>query len=91
MKGRYSPASPTNRGLPLHNWRQCLLGQQIPWRRSKASRKSWQTWRSASRHSVADYCFPLFFNDDFIDSINGSTNDKSKILKRIKIVKGVLK
>ena len=33
----------------------------------------------------------LFFNDDFIDSINGSTNDKSKILKRIKIVKGVLK
>ena len=33
----------------------------------------------------------LFFNDDYIDSINGSTNDKSKILKRIKIVKGVLK
>lgn len=33
----------------------------------------------------------LFFDDDFIDSINGSTNDKSKILKRIKIVKGVLK
>ena len=33
----------------------------------------------------------LFFNDDFIDSINGSTNDKSKILKRIKMVKGVLK
>lgn len=33
----------------------------------------------------------LFFDSDFVDSINGSTNDKSKILKRIKMVKGVLK
>lgn len=32
----------------------------------------------------------LFYNEDFINCINGSTNDKSKILNRIKIVKGVL-
>ena len=32
----------------------------------------------------------LFFNPDFINSINGSPNDKSKILSRISIVKGVL-
>lgn len=32
----------------------------------------------------------LFFDKEFIDCINGSTNDKSKILNRIKIVKGVL-
>ncbi|MCI8616139.1 MAG: hypothetical protein HFJ01_13800 [Lachnospiraceae bacterium] len=32
----------------------------------------------------------LFYDKDFIDCINGSTNDKSKILNRIKIVKGVL-
>lgn len=33
----------------------------------------------------------LFFNQKFIDCINGSTGDKSKILNRIKIVKGVLR
>lgn len=33
----------------------------------------------------------LFYNKEFIDCINGSTNDKNKILKRIEIVKGVLK
>ena len=32
----------------------------------------------------------LFFDKKFIECINGSTNDKSKILKRIEIVKGVL-
>jgi hypothetical protein len=33
----------------------------------------------------------LFYDEEFIDCINGSTNDKSKILNRIKIVKGALK
>lgn len=33
----------------------------------------------------------LFYDINFIDCINGSTNDKSKILNRIEIVKGVLK
>lgn len=32
----------------------------------------------------------LFYDKNFIDCINSSTNDKSKILNRIKIVKGVL-
>jgi len=32
----------------------------------------------------------LFFDENFINNINGSTNDKSKILNRIKIMKGVL-
>jgi uncharacterized protein with ParB-like and HNH nuclease domain len=33
----------------------------------------------------------LFYDEEFIECINGSTNDKSKILNRIKIVKGALK
>ncbi len=33
----------------------------------------------------------LFFDKEFIECINGSTNDKNKILKRIEIVKGVLR
>lgn len=33
----------------------------------------------------------LFYDKKFIDCINGSTNDKSKILSRIEIVKGVLR
>ena len=32
----------------------------------------------------------LFYDKEFIECINGSPNDKSKILNRIKIVKGVL-
>lgn len=32
----------------------------------------------------------LFYDKGFIDFINGSTNDKSKILGRIEMVKGVL-
>jgi hypothetical protein len=68
VEGRYSPASPTDRGLPLHNWRQCLPGQQIPWQRSKAS--PGLVWKGKSF-----YCFPLFYllYDEFCFHKAGST------------------